>query len=296
MEKRKAMNFGVSMNLLEGKSPEYAEKYLAGLTKDDLAKLAVVWIEIFDKFIEVVKEAGFEVIEIVAITLPLAEFRIPSFLIDELRKRISKFKEVSYHLPAGEIQISGLYKGIRKKSVEETKKHIDLCQELKIRKVVMHPGCFSSMPKIYSLMGNITKEGAKESILEIYDHCQKNGIKLTLENLPGSEPLFQKPEEFEPFIKEDIGLTLDTLHALTSGIDPLLFIEKFKKQISIVHFNDGYREELDIHYPLGSGEVDCIAVLEELKKINFEGPIILEVWSEEDLAKSREFLKKNGYF
>jgi sugar phosphate isomerase/epimerase len=91
-------------------------------------------------------------------------------------------------------------------------------------------------------------------------------------------------------------MVLDTVHALTSYVEPFEFIAKFGNRIKEVHLTDGFREEPISHYPVGTGEVNCLAVLKRLQEINYEGRIILEVDSKKALLKSLAYLKEHQVF
>jgi len=62
-----------------------------------------------------------------------------------------------------------------------------------------------------------------------------------------------------------------------------------------VHLTDGVESDSYAHYPLGTGMVDCIAVLRKLQEINYDGRIILEVSSRDALIQSKKFLQGKGY-
>jgi sugar phosphate isomerase/epimerase len=120
-------------------------------------------------------------------------------------------------------------------------------------------------------------------------------MEISVENLHRNEALFCKPEEFEPFVSRGIGITLDTVHAFVSGVDPLEFITRFGRKIAEVHLTDGIESDSYTHYPLGTGMVDCIAVLQKLQEVGYKGRIILEVNSKDDLIQSKNFLQEKGY-
>jgi sugar phosphate isomerase/epimerase len=42
--------------------------------------------------------------------------------------------------------------------------------------------------------------------------------------------------------------------------------------------------------------VDCIAVLQKLEEIDYDGRIVLEVSSKKALIQSKKFLKQKGYW
>ncbi len=255
--------------------------------------LKEAYLYMLKDFVNFVKKSGFEIIELTSTSVFPADLLLS--ITDKIKKEISSFKEITYHLPIGEINISAFHQGIRREAIKETKKHIDLAQRIGIDRVVIHPGCFLAMPKIYSLMRKQIKEIAKRSIFEIFDYCKTKNIQLSVENLPRNEPLFQKPEAFEVFGKRGIGICLDTVHSFVSNVNPVDFIKKFGKRIKEVHLTDGVYKYPLSHYPLGSGEVDLPSVLNELEKINYQGPVILEVNSKKDLKESKKYLKSIGY-
>jgi sugar phosphate isomerase/epimerase len=119
--------------------------------------------------------------------------------------------------------------------------------------------------------------------------------ELSVENLHRNEALFREPEEFESFVRKGIGMTLDTVHAYVSGVNPVDFITRYGKKITEVHLTDGIASDSYAHYAVGTGMVDCIAVLQKLEEIGYDGRIILEVNSQEALIQSKMFLKEKGY-
>lgn len=278
------MELGVSMSLYRGEIVEELKR----------RELAEACLSMLDGFIEFALETGFRIIETGSASLIAADLLFP--MAADIKRKISQFEAVIYHLPSGEINIAALHPGIRREAVHETKKHILLCQEIGIDKVVMHPGCFLTMPNIYLLMERETREAAKQSILEIFEYCRAMNMELSIENLPRNEPFFQRPVEFEPFIEKGIGIVLDTVHALTSNVEPLEFITKFGNRIKEVHLTDGFKDEPISHYPVGTGEVNCLAVLKRLEEINYEGRIILEVDSKKDVLDSLAYLKEHRIF
>ena len=252
------------------------------------------YLDLLEDFAKFVLENGFEIIEIeLGFSVVSANHMLP--LAKQLRGIICPFRAVSCHLPLGEINISALNLAVRRGAIEETKRHIDLCTELGISRLVMHPGSFAAMPDRYLLLADQTKEIAEQSILEIYSYCEKKDMELSLENLGRNEPLFQEPDEFEPFVRKGMGMALDTVHAFASGVNPLDFITKFGRRITEVHLTDGVEGDPISACPVGTGMVDCLGVLQKLEEMEFDGRMILEVLSKEALVKSKTFLEEKGY-
>jgi len=282
--------FGISTSLCTGQVATLAR----GVGRPTQDQLLLGYVSLLDDFARFVMENDFDAMEIeFGFSIISAELLLP--LISDLRAIIRPFCEVSCHLPLGEVNIAALHATMRREAIAETKRHIDLCGELGINKLVMHPGCFGATPDRYALLEKQTRQIAEHSVFEIASYCKNNHMELSVENLHRSEALFREPQEFEPFVRKGIGLTLDTVHAFVSGVNPLDFITRFRKKIKEVHLTDGIASDSYAHYPVGTGMVDCIAVLQKLEEIGYDGRIILEVNSKEALIQSKMFLKEKGY-
>ena len=282
--------FGVSSSLVVGEI-KGLPKPVSEFTQDDATS---VYVSLLSDFSEFAALQGFTWIEIeLGFSLMGASELVP--VIGDLKRSISRFKNVSCHLPLADINISALHPTVRRDSVEETKRCIDLCEEMGISRLVMHPGSFGAAPDRYRFLEAQARRIAETSVLEILDYCRTRGMELSIENLHCNEPLYNRPEEFDPFVERGTGLTLDTVHAFVSGVDPLDFIKRFGGGITEVHLTDGVTSDPVAHLPLGAGDVDCLSVLRELETIGFEGSIVIEVESKEALIESMEFLRQVGY-
>jgi sugar phosphate isomerase/epimerase len=282
--------FGVSTSICAGDARRVASGDYK-LSEEDIVKGYISLLEDFARF---TLGNHFEIIEIeFGFSLISAKRLYQS--VDKLKEIIRPFHTVSCHLPIGEINISAINSLVRRNAIAETKRHIDLCVELGISKLVIHPGSFASMPDRYLLLEGPTREIARHSVFEIYRYCNKRDMELSIENLHCNEPFFQEPDEFEPFIRRGIGMTLDSVHAFSSGVDPLDFIRKFGKKVTEVHLTDGVRGDPISDCPVGSGMVDCLGILQALEEMEFDGMVILEVLSRESLIKSKTFLEGKGY-
>ena len=284
------VRFGVSTSICAEEIKRLARR--AGRPARD--QLLKGYLSLLDDFTRFVLKNGFDSIEIeFGFSIISAELLLP--LTGELRRIIHPFRTVSCHLPLGEVNIAALHSTMRREAIAETRRHIDLCGELGIKELVMHPGCFGATPDRYSLLEQQTRQVAERSVFEIADYCQSKGMKLSIENLHRNEALFRKPAEFEPFVRRGIGITLDTVHAFVSGVNPLDFITRFGEKIREVHLTDGVAGDCYGHCAVGAGTVDCTAVLQKLEEIGYEGRIILEVNSKKALIQSKKFLKEKGY-
>jgi len=284
-----AERLGLSTSVCAGEIKKAAGR-IDWPSEDDLARRYLVLLDDFTRF---AAESGFAVIEIEQGFSLISAGRLTQFS-ERIKEAICPFDTVCCHLPLGEVNIAALNPEIRRHAIEETKRHIDLCEELGIRSLVMHPGSFAAMPDRYVLLAGQTRRTASESVFDIHAYCERKGMELALENLHRNEPFFHTPDEFEPFIQAGMGMALDTLHACSAGVDPLDFIARFGRRITEVHLTDGIGGDPLSDCAVGGGTVDCVSVMRKLAEIDFDGRIVLEVLSKEALIESREFLQREG--
>jgi len=255
------MRFGLSTVVYE---PEFRELALA---TRNLEKLYLEYIDIATKF---ASKLGFKILEVSGL------FDNPHQILPPILKRIKDsikvFEEITYHTP------------IRFKSVKAMKECIMLGKKLGAKKIVIHPHFLALTPGF--------KESKPEEILELIKFCKKQGLISCLENLPSEIPKYNRPEEFDFFVKKGACLTVDTGHAATINVDPVAFLDRFGKKVKHVHLQDGLPGMPDIHYALGDGEVDYVKFLNKLKEMKFEDFVILELLSEETVLKSLKKLKQ----
>ena len=286
--KIKEIEFGISITCVLWKRRNSLIRWgIIGGKEEIIKRMA---LSIVDDLGKLASKNSFKLIELQ--TMPPFDAEILWEIKDDLKRIISPF-DVTYHLPGGEINIAAINPRVREASINEIKSLIDLAAELEIKKILMHPGSYTAMPEAYRRMERMIKQLAQKSIYEIFDYAKDRGISLSLENL--EEIFFCSPEEFKPFVKRGIGLVLDTAHAMKSDVDPLAFVKKFERRISEVHLVDGKKGDVIHRYPFGSGEVNCLKVLDKLIEINYPGKVIFEEISEENLTKSLGYLKDNGY-
>jgi sugar phosphate isomerase/epimerase len=277
------MKLGLSLTVALGK-----DKTLAGADKLSLEDL---YLELAKKTIDMANKFSISHIELVS--FPPFDAVVLKKIIPELKAVLDGF-EVSYHLPAWEISSSALNEGVRQAIMKELKATIDIATELGVKEYCMHPASFSAMRWSYGWFVDKCVEQSRKSIYEINSYCQTKNAKLNIENIPLGAVYFTRPEHFKEFLNEDVGLVLDTAHAITVGVDPADFIRAFPEFIKKVHAVDGISGKEDFHPPMGEGEIDYKNFFNELQKISFAGPVIIEMMTEEDVKKSIEHLKTVG--
>jgi len=236
-------------------------------TAKNLEKLYLEYIESAKKF---ALKCGFKIIEVSGLFDNPHEILPP--ILKQVKDRIKVFDEISFHSP------------LRFKSVKDMKESVLIGKKLGAKKIVIHPYFLGLTPGF--------KESKPEQMLELVSFCKKQGLIPCLENLPSEVPKYNRPEEFDFFVKKGAYLTVDTGHAATVNIDSVSFLERFGDKVKHVHLQDGLVGMPDIHYALGVGDVDYVKFFNKLEEMKFEDLVILELMSEEDVIKSMNRIKK----
>ncbi len=141
-------------------------------------------------------------------------------------------------------------------------------------------------------------------ILDVFDEV---GVKFALEVHPTeiAYDIVTSKRALEALgRREAFGFNYDPSHLLWQGVDPARFIQEFPDRIYHVHMKDaavtldGYSGILGSHLgfgaphrgwdfrSLGHGDVNFEAIIRELNRINYQGPLSVE-W--EDSGMDREF-------
>ena len=125
------------------------------------------------------------------------------------------------------------------------------------------------------------------SLQEIIAYARKLNMEIMLENVPSSNGI-HKVDEFRYIIDNVPGLKvhLDIPHAFTSGgmQEILQYIRTFQDKIVHIHWHDNHGK-FDEHLPIGDGLINHRSVVEELKRINYDKTITLEVFTNKQDAK-----------
>jgi sugar phosphate isomerase/epimerase len=135
-------------------------------------------------------------------------------------------------------------------------------------------------------------EQAERSLEEIVQEVEPT--KLCLEN--------SGAVSFEPILtlakKYNISLCLDVGHLALQGGDPVAFIEAHFEAIKEVHLHDvirvGWAKDEPVlmdHQPLGSGSLNLEGIIGALKTRGYDGVLLVEVLSKDDLYRSLAILK-----
>jgi sugar phosphate isomerase/epimerase len=238
------------------------------------------------KELEAISELKFDYLEL-TMDPPQAHYR----MIRQQKKRLLKALDrhnmgLLCHLPTF-VSTADLTHSLRKASLNEVLKSLDVAAELECLKVVLHPSYFLGL-SVFVM--DKAREYALESLDAIMERADKLGLLLCLENLFPRTHSCAEPEDFTEIFEKfpNLKLTLDIGHAHIGdkeGRRALDFIKMFPDRISHIHASDNFGEE-DNHLPVGTGTVNFPEIIKALKEIGYDDTITLEVFS-----RDRDYLR-----
>jgi sugar phosphate isomerase/epimerase len=236
--------------------------------------------------LEAISELGFDYLEL-TMDPPQAHYSI----IRQQKKRLLKALDrkqmkLVCHFPSF-VYTADLTPGLRKASLNEVIKSLEVAAELGCLKAVLHP---SYIMGLGIFVMDQARGYALESLGAIMEKAHQLDLLICLENLFPKAHSLVEPEDFaDIFVKfPNLKMTLDTGHAHiedTEGKRAVKFIERFPDRIDHIHVSDNLGEA-DNHLPVGAGTVNFNEIVKALKGIGYDNTITLEVFS-----KDRDYLK-----
>ncbi|MBM3300190.1 MAG: sugar phosphate isomerase/epimerase [Deltaproteobacteria bacterium] len=238
--------------------------------------------------LEAIAELGFDYLEL-TMDPPQAHFTAIRQIKDELLSRLESLgMGLVCHLPSF-LFLADLTESIRKASVDETTRSLEVAAELQPLKVVLHPGYITGLG---TFVVDQAKDYSLESLRIIAAKAQELGLCLCIENMfPRARSLAEPAELQEVFDQfPSLRFTLDIGHGNIGSQGAsrnLALIKAFADRISHVHASDNFGKE-DNHLPLGAGTVDFRRIIKALNDVGYDQTITLEVFS-----RDKEYLKRS---
>ena len=196
--------------------------------------------------------------------------------------------KTSIHTPLSDVNIASLNESIRKASVEEVIKSINLASKVGSEALVVHPGHMAFLARKFQ---EKIRENSLISLKECSRFAEERGIKLCVENMPDMEGMICKDLDELNELVQEIGalMTIDVGHAHNVGIS----IDEILKYDNIGHIhlsdNDG---SFDNHNAVGSKDIDFKSLFEGLNKKKFDGILVVEVTNKDEILESLDYIKK----
>ena len=251
-----------------------------------------------------VREAGFHQIEVCSFPAHLDYHDTAAVERAARCLREWEIDPVSFHAPfADRIDITSLDPAVREAAVSELLRACEAAVRLGCTHVVLHPGPErEGRPPEEEFLQHM--HHASESLNRVAARCCQLGIHLLLENML-AHLLFGRVSDMLYLLGEiqncDVGTCLDTGHAhLARELD--LVIQKLSGHLKMVHVNDNHGHR-DDHLPPGDGSIDWPKFIDDLRRADFHGVLVLELHGGADepieavaarAARAREFLERTA--
>ncbi|HEY8465504.1 MAG TPA: sugar phosphate isomerase/epimerase [Solirubrobacterales bacterium] len=160
----------------------------------------------------------------------------------------------------------------REKTVQYVKDTVTMVKELDGYEVSIVPG------EVGKVNPDSTPEQewqwAVEGLREIFDHAQKEGIKLAVEPINRFETYFisraAQAQALADAVSPEIGVCLDTFHLNIEEEDPYEAIRQAGDRLVDLHVADNNR------MACGMGSYDWKRIVEILKEIGYDGALTVE--------------------
>jgi sugar phosphate isomerase/epimerase len=131
--------------------------------------------------------------------------------------------------------------------------------------------------------------------------AKEYGIRVAIHNHPGPKNFYWNPDTVLEAVRgrsEMLGACADVGHWVRSGLDPVECLKKLEGRVLALHFKDLSEASPKAHdVPWGAGVSNPKAMLVELKRQGFRGPICIEYehnWenSEPEIAQCVKWFKE----
>ncbi|MCC7553869.1 MAG: sugar phosphate isomerase/epimerase [Methanobacteriaceae archaeon] len=231
-----------------------------------------LFMKSFDEVCQIAISNDFEMIEILCEGPYNAEYLLNNRNI--LEPLFSYDLDMNIHGPSVDLNLASLNEGIRKESIRQIKKTLDLADEIGANFITVHPG---QIGRREDELRKIAIDYSIDSISKCVDYS--SGAKISVENMPNKfKFLATKVEELEK-ISEESGsfITIDSGHANTCNSTEGFFDMKNIAYFHL-HDNNGIKDE---HLVLGEGNLN----LNLLKKVD-NG--IIELNNFDNVLKSKD--------
>ena len=178
---------------------------------------------------------------------------------------------------------------LRQAALFEFRRCIDVFQRVGAQWMNVHPGMSPMHDGAFTVQRNL------ESLRELLIYGRQKAVGIMIENLPDRFNTAQQLSELLDPLPE-LGLHLDIGHAnlMTASNTTREIIAAHGHRLKHVHLHDNRGGNLDLHLPLGAGNVDVADAVTALKSCGYDRTITLEVFATDlnHLLYSRSVLQQ----
>jgi sugar phosphate isomerase/epimerase len=230
--------------------------------------------------------AGFDFIDLTLEPPGAASWGIDVPAVRELLRR-HDLRVVGHTAPF--LPIASPIDGLRKAAVAEFQRCMNVFRALDASWMNIHPATAPMHDWSYSVERNLL------SLRELLSAAADDGLGLMIENVPGVfNTAAQLAEILGPI--PELGLHLDIGHCnlMTLCNTEQEVLAAHAARLRHVHLHDNRGGNLDLHLPLGVGNLDLPSAIGALKSSGYDGTITLEIFTNDpnQLLYSRDVFKR----
>jgi sugar phosphate isomerase/epimerase len=236
--------------------------------------------------IEWLGKMGFGFLDLTLEPPHAASSRLDAPAIKQLLEH-SKLRVVGHTAPF--LPIASPVEELRQAALFEFRRCIDVFQRVGVQWMNVHPGMSPMHDRAFTVERNL------ESLRELLSYGRQKGVGIMIENLPDR---FNTADQLSELLDSlpDLGLHLDIGHAnlMTPVNTTTEILAAHGDRLKHVHLHDNRGGNLDLHLPLGAGNIDLAGSLRALKSCGYDGTITLEVFAADlnHLLYSRDLLQQ----
>jgi len=237
--------------------------------------------------IETYARLGFDFIDL---TLEPQAAYSATLNVEDVRKALERtglgiVGHTAYYLP-----IASPFAEVREAALNEIERDLLVFARLGATKVNVHP--YTNVPLHETRW---IREMNIAAFGRLLAKAKESGLRFMVENMP---PDFNAPRDLSTVFSAvpDLAFHLDVGHAnLETGHNLTVELASlFSDRLIHVHFSDNNGGDLDLHLPLGVGQIDWKWIVHILKRVGYDDTITLEVFARdrEHLLLSRDKLRR----
>ena len=259
-----------------------------------------------ENYLEMARDHGFDWIDISGSSPGNFPENFDPARVKALRSRLEEYGLGCGIHTASYVNTAEIFEPIRQGVVQHFKDFIDLAHGLGARYLIIHCGVYFRQfrPRVEECLVETLKEAA--------GYAERWGVPLLVENMNRiPQTLAGKPWDlsFEQPEVSYLGITVEELseiyqkvnspllgfslnvahaHIIESGFLP--FLKAFGDKLGNVQVSDN-NGITDEHLPIGEGTVDFVGLMQQLKKMNYQGTLSLSV-AKERVLECKDRLQK----
>ncbi len=251
---------------------------------------AVMYPEKSEKSFKALIEQGFDLFEF----FYNCDEEISTPFIDELNRLKGSGEIISIHPYTAFAEAVLFFSGYERRteeSIEKYKRVFHSAQNLGVKYFTFHGDrIYGQIPDSDIVLSDI----AAETLAILSDSAKEFGITLCLENVSWCKS--KSPTYIKSVAEKvrNIGFTLDLKQARRAGVDYSEYLSVMGNRLMNIHVSD-FDDKCDCLLP-GTGKFDFKKFREDIKRVGYNGDILIEVYSQcfsdvSEVSKSKHFLE-----